>query len=451
MPDSEQTTETSFFANSMTKRHFLTPRLLAVVLLVPALLSGAVFWLTNSASNAAMADSGPLAEQARSVEVGVLPAKFQDSYEKSRAYTGTLVARRRSQLAFERPGKILRMLVDEGAVVRQGEPLAELDQRHLRANRRRVAAQLAVAEAQLAELEKGPREQTIAAARAEVRSLAATRDVAQRNLERRRKLVETVAISREEYDESLFDYRASEARVDVSQKALDELEAGTRQEQLDAQVARVEQLQAELADVDHDLEDAVLTAPFAGAIANRRLDDGAIVAAGAAVVDLIENQHLEAWMGLPPQAAAGLAVGNEANLIVDGKKLLATVKAIRPELDPATRSQTVVFELTQDAVGTAAPVAGQVARVFLTEIVNQAGVWVPTESLRPRKRGLWAVSVIENKEGQSVVGLRDVELLHTEGERSFVRGAIAEGDQVIATGVHRVVEGQAVRAASSSG
>ncbi|MEO1093245.1 MAG: hypothetical protein AAFX81_21725, partial [Pseudomonadota bacterium] len=59
-----------------------------------------------------------------------------------------------------------------------------------------------------------------AAARAEVRSLEAQRDVAERNLKRRAKLVETRAVSREEYDEALFDFRAGAARVKFSVSAM---------------------------------------------------------------------------------------------------------------------------------------------------------------------------------------------------------------------------------------
>jgi len=43
------------------------------------------------------------------------------------AYTGTVHARTESTLAFRVPGKIVQRLVDAGAHVRAGQPLARLD------------------------------------------------------------------------------------------------------------------------------------------------------------------------------------------------------------------------------------------------------------------------------------------------------------------------------------
>ena len=42
---------------------------------------------------------------------------------------------------------------------------------------------------------------------------------------------------------------------------------------------------------------------------------------------------------------------------------------------------------------------------------------------------------------------REVEVLQTETDRAFVRGAIADGDLIVTDGIHRVVPGQIVRLA----
>lgn len=438
----------TFFGRALTDRQKLTRRagVLAAVLL--ALGVGAPP-LTDALAATKTADEPAASLRSQeSMPIRVAPAVRTETYQVERVFTGALVAKRRSRLAFERPGKIVELHVDDGDRVDEGAVLASLDRRRILARRATVVAELAEAKAVLAELEFGPRLETIATADAQLQSLIAQAQLAERNLNRRRGLVDTAAISREEYEESYYALRVAQAQATASQKTLDELKAGTRQERIDAQAARVEALKARLADVDHELEDTTLVAPYAGAIARRHRDEGAIIAAGEAVFDLIEDTRLEAWIGLPAAAASRLMVGDAVKLRVNGRRYDASVKSLRTELDPATRTRNAVFAVqTTTADGL---VAGQVARVALTEEVRQSGYWVPASSLTPGERGLWAVYVVEGDAGQRKVARRDVEIIHTEGGRSYVRGTLQPGEQVVVAGGHKIVAGQRVEVVSDA-
>ena len=437
-----------FFGLSLTLRQLLTQWLLPASALLALAAGGPPIVRSLSAA----VDEPPAQRSQDAMPVEVAPAAAVTSYSVNKPYTGTLVAGRRSRLGFERPGKIIQLNVDEGQRVEAGQVLAELDRRRLTASRLRVAAELSEARAVLAELVAGPRRETIAAAAAEVRSLAAQREVARRNLSRRAELVESAAISREEYDESFYTTKVAEARVDAASKQLEELETGTRVERVDAQKARVAALAARLADVDHEIEDTVLTAPFAGSITRRHVDEGVIVQAGDPVFGLIEDNRLEAWIGVPAAAAGRLAVGDAATIVVDGATHSVAVRSIRSELDPATRTRNVVFSIEQPTAGEASVnrlVAGQVARVLLSETVEERGFWTPTSALTPSRRGLWAVYVAEGAGPTRTVATRDVELLHTEGGRSFVRGTLQEGESIIVAGGHKIVAGQKVAVVGS--
>ena len=127
--------------------------------------------------------------------------------------------------------------------------------------------------------------------------------------------------------------------MQAARKQLEELETGTRVERIDAQQARVKALEAQLADVDHELEDTRLKAPYAGAVARRRVDEGVIVTAGEPVFDIIEDNRLEAWVGVPAAAAGRLSVGDQLAVVVDGTQYPSRVQSIRAELDPSTRTQ----------------------------------------------------------------------------------------------------------------
>lgn len=426
----------SFFAPKLTQRQKMTWRWNALGVALIAVVVTAAGAATGPADTPSQAAAGQPTNAAMPVRTAV--ATPVDSFLRERVYTGTLVARRKSTLSFERAGKLLELSVDEGDRVTKGQVLASLDTRRLTARKSRAEAELGQSMARLRELVAGPRRQTIAAARAEVRSLSAQRDVAELKLRRRETLVKTNAVSREEYDEALYEYRAAAARTDVGQKTLDELEAGTRDEQIEAQRALVGSVEAALADIIHELDDSVLVAPFDGQITQRRIDEGTVVGAGAAVFDLIETDVLEAWIGVPPRSTRVLKTGEAINVTIAGRGYEATIQSVRRELDPETRTQNVVLLIDQPE----GLVAGEIARVGVREPVMTTGYWVPTGSLTPDRRGLWSVLVAE----EGFAAARPVEVIENDGDRSFVRGALQPGERVIVEGSHRVAPGQAVAA-----
>jgi RND family efflux transporter MFP subunit len=397
-----------------------------------------------------MAARGRATEETDPV-VGPLPVETVvvrpvESYQVRRSYTGTVVARRATELSFRRAGELVAVEVDHGDRVTEGQPLARLDVRHLNAKRRQLEAERSQAAAVLAELEAGPRLETIAAARAEVRSLEAQVKLARLTAQRQDDLRSQNATSQQQFDQAVYDLEAVEGRLEAARRRLEEYEAGTRPEQVASQRAVVEGLDAALADLDHDLEDSTLLAPFSGRIAERNVDEGAIVAPGASILRLVEDHHLEAWVGLPGSTAARIQLGQQHRLFVAGKAYPGVVSAVLPELDAATRTRRIV--LSFDAGSSAGVLPGQVARLEVIEEVGEPGYWLPTTALVRGTRGLWSCLAVipdEKNAGAGRVKQRDVEVLHTEGARVLARGTLQPGDQVVAGGTHRVVPGQLVR------
>ena len=115
-----------------------------------------------------------------------------------------------------------------------------------------------------------------------------------------------------------------------------------------------------------------------------------------------------------------------------------------PELDPATRTTTLVLELdaTEEAL---AP--EQVVRLELSERVDARGVWLPMGALAKGERDLWSCFVVG--EGGRVER-RQVDVLHTETSRVLVRGDLEQGERVVSSGVHRIVPGEQVRVVEAS-
>ncbi len=382
----------------------------------------------------------PSAESPLPVEVMVLTSV--NAYTVERQYTGEIVAQRSSTLGFEVEGTVVALLVDEGDRVAAGQPLARLDIRSLTTQRQQLVAQQDQAIATLNELQNGPRRQSIAAARAAVGDLEQQLALARTQRDRRTDLYEQGAISREELDQETFSTAALENRRAQAQSELEELLAGSRPEQIAAQMARVRQLEASIESVEIDISKAVINAPFDGRISDRPVDEGVVVSGGQTVLQLVEGGAPEARIGLPADVAHSLALGSSQTVEVGDRSFPATVTALLPKLEITSRTVTAVLTLdTSDDL-----TLGQTARLLLPETQSTAGFWLPSTALVPGDQGLWSVYIADTEANSSEtkVARQPVEIVHTEGDRVLVQGLVQTGDRVITSGTHRVVSGQTV-------
>jgi multidrug efflux pump subunit AcrA (membrane-fusion protein) len=344
-------------------------------------------------------------------------------------------------LAFERTGKLIAVQVREGDIVQKNQTIAQLDTRNLDAQKKTLAQQLAAAKARLNELVAGPRSETIESAKADLTALQSVAKQATTNYERRKLLRDSGAISKEEFDRAQSVMETAVANATSAQKKLDELLAGTRVEQVNAQKFTVEQLKQSIEEIDLEITKSSLKAPYAAQISKRHVDEGAIVNFSTPIVRVVEVGKLEAWIGLPPSIASSFRVGDSCTLFVSGKTYFADVKNILPEVDQATRTRQVVFEMNA-TLGQIAP--GEIVRIHRDIETRTGGIWVPTESLIPAARGMWTVLVAKKTDDQHIVAKREVEVLATQGDQTLVRGTLADGDLIIRRGVHRVVVGQPI-------
>ena len=371
-----------------------------------------------------------------------------DSYQESRFYSGTIVPRRTSELGFEYSGNITRIDVQEGDRVTTGTPLANLDSRELEATQNELQARRSQAVAKLEEMQAGARSETISAAKARVRDLNQQLELANLKSQRRKHLYAEGAISREQLDENMSNKQAMQARLDEAQSQVSELLAGTRIEQINAQQSSIKQIDASIAKLGIQLEKRVLKAPFAAIVSRKLVDEGTVVDANQPVIRLVENQALEARIGVPVNKRDRVALGSEQQLAIGQKTYRAEVTSLLPEVDSDTRTVTAVLTLNE-SIGVS---PGQVAKLKLDAEVNTSGYWLPTTALLQGGRGLWYCYALgkpaneaENGDNNAFyVSRRDLEVLYTEGDRVLVRGTVSSGDRIILSGTHRIVVGQLV-------
>lgn len=391
----------------------------------------------------------PAETPARVLPVETIEIEPVDAYQVSRTYTGRIAAVRTSNLGFPRSGEIEQIYVEEGDRVTKGQALAKLDTRNLQTQRQQLLAEKAGASARLSELQTGARVEDIDAAQAAVQDIEQQLKLQSQQRKRRELLYAQGAIAKEELDEFAFGEGALKARLNEARSNLAELKNGTRPEQVAAQQATIQQLEARIADLDVNLDKSTLKAPFTGIVAQKDLDEGTVANAGQSVIRLVENTAPEARIGMPSNVANELTIGSTQTVKIGSQTYQAKVASILPEVNANTRTQTVVFNLDASAIAQIDP--GQTVRLELDRDIDNPGYWLPTEALTQGIRGLWTCYGLTKAEDSDnyIVKQHAVEIINQKGDRALVRGTLQPGDLIVASGIHRLVPGQRVQVASS--
>ena len=193
---------------------------------------------------------------------------------------------REVQLAFQDAGRILRLTVDEGAKVQQGQVVAELDPIRYRLEVRRLAGEVAAQSQVVNRLHQGSRPQEVVMAKAKVTAAAATLKEAELNLSRKKSLLRTNRISQQDVDSAQTRVQTSWAALKAAEEEVSLAIEGPRREDIAAAEANLVALQASKELAEKRLTDTRLLAPADGVIRNRILEPGAMASAGSPVLTL---------------------------------------------------------------------------------------------------------------------------------------------------------------------
>lgn len=467
-----ETKSASFFRRKLTHRHFLTRRIIPSLLLAVAVLVAGLFVFlpkpsgsveaASELNEAALTDaaSNDSAGKVRLLKVLTRQLNAAGPASIEQDFTGIVMARRSSQLSAKTVGRVVTVNVDLGDMVSAGEKLVELDHEQIDAQRDVTQASLLAAEAQLSELEKGPRDQDIEQAEERVKELQSTLQLREANFRRTKNLLDSSAISLQEFDESRFSLDATRAQLAAAQQSLALLREGTRSEQIAAQRANVAGLQAQLRKLAADRDDQDILAPFDGLVHRRSVDEGVVVSPGQPLIDLVEVAPYEVRVGLPAELASGLTVSN-LRVTCDDQLLAAKIARMAPTINESTRTREVVLEVSE--ASSRLVTLGSSVTVSVKTPVRSKGFWVPTRALTAGERGLWAVFIavpefqdtstrgsaaassdgLEN-EATSLIERRQVELLRSNGAWTEVQGPLSPHERLVVRGVHRITPGQRV-------
>ncbi|MHC1729995.1 MAG: efflux RND transporter periplasmic adaptor subunit [Syntrophobacteraceae bacterium] len=288
-------------------------------------------------------------------------------------------------------GYLKRRLVDIGTYVKAGQLLAEIDTPELNHELERARAQMAQAEATLG--------------------------LAKITSARWTDLLKTASVSEQEAAEKQADFKLKTAIFESAR----------------AEVRRLEKLQAF----------ARVTAPFAGTITARNIDNGDLIVAaggGKELFHLAQTEKLRVYVQVPQTMARGVASGQSATMTIPelpGRTFDA--KVVRTAGMISSDSRTLLVELEVDN-SRGEILAGGYAQMRFIEAKTDPVMTLPSNTVMFRADGP-QIGVVQ-PDGK--VELRKVKLGRDFGQTIEIVGSLSQEDRVIVNPPESLLSGTPV-------
>lgn len=257
------------------------------------------------------------------------------------------------RVAAEVGGRLLEVKVAEGDRVAAGDVIARIDTADVELAIRRAEAERAQAQAQLALLRAGSRQEDISqaaaqleSAQADVRAAQAELEAASADLERFEGLLRVNAGSVKQRDDAKTRRDVAQARVRGAQERAkaasdnrERVRSGARPQEIDAARARVAAVEAQIASLQKNASDAVVKAPVGGIVTSRLLDTGEMAAPHAPIVVVTDLDHAWANIYVDERLVPQLKIGQAATIVTDaGQRLPGTITFISPKAEFTPRN-----------------------------------------------------------------------------------------------------------------
>ncbi len=346
------------------------------------------------------------AKSSRPIPVEVAPIE-RGPIELRREFSGTLEAGAEFVVAPKVSGRLERIHVDLGDWVERDAPVAVLDSAEYEQAVRQYQAELAVAEANLAEARSGL-------------------EIARRELNRIERLQGRGVSSESQYDQAMADELAKQAALEVAR-------------------AEREKARAELETARIRLSYTDIRAGWSGGarrriVASRYVDEGENLTAHTPMLSIVEIDPLVGVVQVTERDYRGLAVGQSVTLRTDAwpdRAFAGEVARIAPIFDEGSRQARVELAVPNDEdklkPGMFIRVSAVLARKEETLIIPQQAL-----SRREERDGVFVVD-----QANAIAHWREVALGIQDGDRLEIAGEGLNGPVVI-LGQQLLEDGSAV-------
>jgi len=390
----------------------------------------------GSKANVTREPSTPAAPAA--VDVTTAPAIMRELPRFFEA-SGSLAGDQQTDVAPSIAGKVTAVGVDLGSYVRRGQMIVRLDDVDSKLRVEQAQAQLDQAKAALRQAEEKvgirPGQNFDVNKVPEVANARVALELAEKNLRRAEKLIESGDVSRSTYDQQ-------RAQRDQLKEVYEAALSLARQNFAAVATARANVANAEtqLGLARRNLSYALVFSPIDGYVAERTADLGEYVSPTSKVATIVRINPLRIRIDVPEQAIPEVSVGQSVSVTTSAwpdKNFSGRIARISPSVSASSRTLTVEAEV-ENSSGVLKP--GQFASVRILQSRPQPAVLVPVRAVKTES-GVSRVFVIKDGHAQQ----RLVQLGQTEGDLIEVKGGVGADEQVATSNVDQLSDGIPVK------
>lgn len=384
--------------------------------------------------------------------------------------TGSLASDAQTDVAPAVGGKIVAVNFDLGSYVNRGDALVKLDDRDARIRLEQAQAQVNQTQEQVKQAQAQV-DQAVANLRqtqarlnvkdgetfnietfSQVRSINAQLELAEKELARATRLLETGDIARTIYDQRKSQRDAllgqlAEARSNaaVAVKAIDTARAAvdTARTAVGNARAAVATAQTQVGQAQKAVGDTVVYAPISGYVSERTADLGEFITPNtpnSKVATIVRTSVLRMRIDVPEQSIDKIAVGQGISAQVTAypeRSFAGTVVRVSPSLNATSRTLTVEAEI-ENVGGLLKP--GQFATVRITQSKPEPAVMIPASAVKT-EGDINKVFVVKD----GVANERQVQLGLLENGFIEVKQGVAENESVATNNLDKLGDGVIVR------
>jgi multidrug efflux pump subunit AcrA (membrane-fusion protein) len=352
--------------------------------------------------------------------------------------TGSLAGDQQTDVAPSIAGKVVAIGVDLGSYVKRGQMIVRLDDVDSKLRVAQAQAQVEQAKAALRQAEEkvGLRSgQAFDPNRVpEVANARVALELAEKNLRRSEKLIESGDVSRSSFDQQ-------KAQRDQLKEQYESALSLARQNYAAVMTARanVENAETQLGLAKRALSYALVFSPIDGYVAERNADLGEYVAPSTKVATVVRINPLRIRIDIPEQAIPEVKVGQSVSVTTSAwpdRSFSGRIARISPNVSATSRTLSVEADI-ENSSGALKP--GQFATVRILQSRAEPAVLIPARAVRTES-GVSRVFVIKDGHAQQ----RLVQLGQSESDLVEVKSGVAEGEQVATSNVEQLSDQMAV-------
>lgn len=348
-------------------------------------------------------------ETATAVAVEVAPVRVLDINDY-RYFNGTLRPNAQFMITSKVGGLLEKLTVGFGDRVEKGQLIAQVEDDEIAQEVVRIRAQLAVAQAQLSEA-------------------TASAQVAERDFQRSKQLLDRKIASEAEYDMALTRVTASRARLSVAKSQLDQAQAGLKAAQLRLSYTKIY--------ADWPDEDKYRV------VGQRFVDEGTLLRPSEPMIQIIALQPITAQLTITERDYGRLQIGQAVTLTTAAhpeREFPGTIQRISPQFNELSRQALMEVQIPNENGDLKPGMFGR-ARILFDRAAHATAI--PSEALieRQNKTGVF---LVEAQDGQAIARFVPVETGLREGNLVQIVQPTLKG-QVVTLGLHLLKdEGSAV-------